>query len=251
MDMERPARTSGSRFATVAWAATVLALLVIPPALSAGQQAGEPAAEPTPPPASEPPAAPPQSGQGSEQQDGGPPAPAPAPAPQPAAAAADEDVAVKSQAKPQAKPAASQTVSVGDNFYSPRSVTINIGDTITWTNNGSADHSATADNGSFDTGVFGPGGSRSHTFTQAGTFDYFCTVHGQAQSGTVTVASSGGGGGGGGGQSEAAAVASEDAAGTSSSLPSTGSETLPPMVVGLLLLLAGLALRFRDWFGPA
>ena len=144
-----------------------------------------------------------------------------------------------------------RTVAAPDYKFAPKNVSIDVGDTITWRNNGVAQHSATANNGSFDTGVFGPGASRSHTFSQAGSFSYFCTVHGQSQSGTVTVASTGGGGGGGGDQSEAAAVASEDAAGSSSSLPSTGSNAIPPMVAGLLLLLAGLSLRLRNWFGPA
>ena len=92
-------------------------------------------------------------------------------------------------------------MSIGDNFYAPESVTINAGDTVTWNNDGAAQHSATADDGSFDTGVFNGGQSRSETFTTAGTISYFCTVHGQAQSGTIKVLSSGGGGGGGSGGS--------------------------------------------------
>jgi plastocyanin len=233
----------------------VLALLVLPPALSTGQE-GAPATDPpgagTVPP--DPPAAPPQGGNGGGAAGGAADdAPQPAAGPEPAETASTVDLAAASQDKEKAKPAGSLTVSVGDNFYSPRSVTIDVGDTVTWSNNGAAQHSATADDGSFDTGVFGPGASRSHTFNSAGTFDYFCTVHGQAQSGTVTVASTGGGGGGGGGggQSEAAAVASDGAAGSSTSLPSTGWNALPPMIVGVLLLLAGFALRLRDWFGPA
>ena len=93
-----------------------------------------------------------------------------------------------------AKVAAVKTVSIGDNFYSPRTISIKVGDTVTWRNDGAAPHSATADGGSFDTGVFNGGQSRSETFSTAGTVPYFCTVHGQAQSGTIEVRSSGGGG---------------------------------------------------------
>jgi LPXTG-motif cell wall-anchored protein len=162
---------------------------------------------------------------------------------------------------PAARFAASMTVSIGDNFYSPKSVSIEVGDTVTWVNNGQAQHSATASDGSFDTGVFGPGGSRSHTFSQAGDFDYFCLVHGTAQSGRITVAaasgggggasssSGGGGAGGGSGPSEASATASPDAAGDSSSLPATGSDALPPLLAGVALLLAGFALRLRERAG--
>ena len=242
------------RLPTVAWAATVLALLVLPPALSTGQGTGTttteaPPAEPTP----LTPADPQQGTGGSGGSGGAAQQPAEEPAPTATTSTDEPDLATASATKrQQAKAAGSLTVSIGDNFYSPRNVTIDVGDTITWRNNGAAQHSATADDGSFDTGVFGPGASRSHKFNSAGSFPYFCTVHGQAQSGTVTVSSGGGGGGGGGGgQSEAAAVASSGAAGSSSSLPSTGSDVLPPMAVGLLLLLAGLALRLRDWFGPA
>jgi plastocyanin len=146
-----------------------------------------------------------------------------------------------------ARASASASVSIGDNFYSPASVSIAVGDTVSWSNNGQAQHSATADDGSFDTGVFGPGVSRSHTFTRAGTFSYYCTVHGQAQSGTVRVLAASGGGSGGGsgpttsatGDSEAAAVASPDAAGTSTTLPATGMAAGVLALVGLALVASG------------
>jgi plastocyanin len=170
-----------------------------------------------------------------EQQIQAEPAPTPPPAPGPTSRSG------KAQAS------ASASVSIGDNFYSPASVSIAVGDTVNWSNNGQAQHSATADAGSFDTGVFGPGASRSHTFTRAGTFSYYCTVHGQAQSGTVRVlAASGGGSGGGGGpttsatgDSEAAAVASPDAAGTSTTLPATGMAAGVLALVGLALVASG------------
>jgi plastocyanin len=154
-------------------------------------------------------------------------------------------------ATPTAQASASASVSVGDNFYSPASVSIAVGDALTWTNNGQAQHSATADDGSFDTGVFGPGASRSHTFTRAGTFSYYCTVHGHVQSGTVRVLAASGGGsdggsGGGGrpttsatGDSEAAAAASPDAAGTSTTLPATGMAAGVLALVGLALIASG------------
>jgi plastocyanin len=198
----------------------------------------EPAADPT-----EPAADPvvelgdaPADAEPAEQQIQAEPAPTPPPAPAPATRSG------------KARASASASVSIGDNFYSPASVSIGVGDTVTWANNGQAQHSATADNGSFDTGVFGPGVRRSNTFTQAGTFSYYCTVHGQAQSGTVRVlAASGGGGSGGGGgptasatgDSEAAAVASPDAAGTSTTLPATGMAAGVLALVGLALVASG------------
>jgi pyruvate/2-oxoglutarate dehydrogenase complex dihydrolipoamide acyltransferase (E2) component len=68
-------------------------------------------------------------------------------------------------------------VTVADFRFSPSSTTIHVGDTITWTNDGPSSHTATARNGGFDTGVLKKGHSASHTFTQPGTFTYFCQIH--------------------------------------------------------------------------
>jgi plastocyanin len=38
-------------------------------------------------------------------------------------------------------------------------------------------HTVTAVDGSFDSGLMNPDGSWSHTFTEAGEFEYFCTPH--------------------------------------------------------------------------
>src|SRR3972149_977747 len=70
--------------------------------------------------------------------------------------------------------------------FVPASVTVSVGDSVTWTNQDGIAHSARADNGSFDTGLFTTG-SRSVSFGQAGTFGYFCAVHPSTMRGTVTV----------------------------------------------------------------
>jgi plastocyanin len=246
-------RRVAGRMQTVGAGMLVLAATVAAPALSAAQQGADPNAEPadpaltTPAPPTAPPGEPAQPEEGAPQDQASEPeqvvseAPAQVTAPQPNAAP-----------EKQAKPAASKSVSVGDNFYAPETVTINVGDTVTWNNDGAAEHSATADDGSFDTGTFPGGQSRSETFTSAGTIPYFCTVHGQAQSGTVRVLSAGGGGGDGGGgtsssgSSEAAAVSSPGAAGSSTSLPATGFGAIVLAAVGMALLGSGSALRHHD-----
>jgi LPXTG-motif cell wall-anchored protein len=241
---------------TVGAGMLVLAATVAAPALSPAQQGADPNAQATEPPLTtpEPPPVTPSE-----------PAPPEQPAPPADEAPASQEVTgvVPPQATatpvPKAAPqkkarlAASKTVSIGDNFYAPETVTINVGDTVTWNNDGAADHSATADDGSFDTGVFGGGQSRSETFTTAGTIPYYCTVHGQAQSGTVRVLAADGGGGGGGGSgasssgtSEADAVASSGAAGSSSSLPATGFGAIFLAAVGFALVGSGSALRRRE-----
>ena len=122
--------------------------------------------------------------------------------------------------------ASSTSVTIQDFFFSPSSVTVSVGDTVTWRNSGQAPHNATANDGSFKTPDLNNGQSGSHTFNSPGTFSYICTIHPNMH-GTVRVLSAGGGGGGGAsssssGTSESSAVASPDAAGTSTTLPMTG-----------------------------
>jgi plastocyanin len=79
------------------------------------------------------------------------------------------------------------TVTVGDNFFNPSSLTIAVGDTVTWQNaSGGMSHNVTANNGSFAS-TTAAAFTFSHTFNAAGTFNYTCTVHGASMSGTITV----------------------------------------------------------------
>jgi plastocyanin len=83
--------------------------------------------------------------------------------------------------------AADQAVSISGFSYSPASVTVNVGDSVTWTNSDAQAHTATADDASWDSGTIGgSGGTGAVTFSTAGTFPYHCTIHPQ-MTGTVTV----------------------------------------------------------------
>ena len=87
-----------------------------------------------------------------------------------------------SQTQPAAEsgssPAAVKGVVVIQNMaFSPSTLTIKVGDKVTWTNQDSVGHSATADDNSFDTGVLAQGQSGSVTFSKAGTYTYHCKVH--------------------------------------------------------------------------
>lgn len=69
-----------------------------------------------------------------------------------------------------------------DACYIPSSVSVGVGETVTWSNDDAAAHTvtsgSTADvNGIFDSGLFMAGATFSHTFDEEGTFDYFCMVH--------------------------------------------------------------------------
>jgi plastocyanin len=92
------------------------------------------------------------------------------------------------------------TVTVGNNVFTPSSLSVPVGTTVTWqwassgvTHNVTFQDQVTSNNRSQ--------GSFPRTFTAAGTFPYLCTIHGAAMSGTITVtaASTGGNGGGSGG----------------------------------------------------
>ena len=248
----------------------VLALSCAVPAISVAQDAGtttdattttgttteptNPVASPTPPdtPSDQPKPKPPE-----------------APPPEPAAGTPSEAASSSGEPSTQlgrgsptdgsgggARKSASASVTMGDLFFSPASVSIAVGDTVTWHNTGQAPHNATADDGSFKTPDLNNGQSASHTFSQAGTFSYICTIHPNMK-GTIRVLSSNGGGGGGGGgasssgssgsaNSEASAVASPDAAGNANTLPMTGMAVGGLALVGFALLALGLIARQAD-----
>ncbi|HET9726457.1 MAG TPA: plastocyanin/azurin family copper-binding protein [Gemmatimonadales bacterium] len=90
-------------------------------------------------------------------------------------------------------------VTVGNNFFSPANLSVATGATVTWSwAMGDVEHQI-----AFVDGAPGSAkqssGTFQRTFGSAGTYSYFCTVHGQAMSGTITVGSGGSTGGTGGG----------------------------------------------------
>jgi plastocyanin len=92
--------------------------------------------------------------------------------------------------------AADQTVTTESLQFQPATVTVEVGDTVTWSNEDGVPHTATADDDSFDTGNIAGGASASQTFATAGSFPYHCEVH-PSMTGTVVVQAAAGGGGGG------------------------------------------------------
>ncbi len=68
-------------------------------------------------------------------------------------------------------------VTVGNNFFSPNDLTIEVGDTVVWTNAaGGPSHDVTADDFSFNS-VTAPGFTFQRTFNTAAEVLYHCTVH--------------------------------------------------------------------------
>ena len=82
------------------------------------------------------------------------------------------------------------TVVMSDMKFAPETINVSVGSTVTWHNLEDKTHTATANDGSWDTGDVGTGGSKSITFTKAGTFKYHCRYHtvlGIGMTGTVIV----------------------------------------------------------------
>ncbi len=72
---------------------------------------------------------------------------------------------------------ATHAVTISDFAFSPATLTVTAGDTVTWTNQDQIGHTATSTTGAFDSGDLAQGDSFSFTFTTPGTYDYLCTPH--------------------------------------------------------------------------
>ncbi len=94
--------------------------------------------------------------------------------------------------------AADHAVAIAGFAFAPPDVTVTVGDTVTWTNSDATAHTATADDGSFDTGTIGANGTGTATFSTAGSFPYHCKIH-SSMTGTITVEAAAGGSGSGSG----------------------------------------------------
>jgi plastocyanin len=62
-------------------------------------------------------------------------------------------------------------------MYNPDNITVNVGTTVAWTNYDGVNHTVTADDGSFDSGIINPGQRFNHTFTEIGRFNYHDKDH--------------------------------------------------------------------------
>jgi amicyanin len=71
--------------------------------------------------------------------------------------------------------------------FSPKTVTVKVGQKITWTNEDSVPHNVTSKSGAkISSPTFNKGGTFSFTPTKAGTIDYVCTIH-PGMEGTIVV----------------------------------------------------------------
>jgi plastocyanin len=84
----------------------------------------------------------------------------------------------------------SAEVEIEDFSYRPDPVTIEEGGKVIWKNRDSVPHTATAADGSFDTGTIEEDKIKSETFKEPGTYEYVCSIHPQMH-GTVEVVAAG------------------------------------------------------------
>ena len=65
-----------------------------------------------------------------------------------------------------------------DNFvFGPQAITVPVGTTVTWTNSDDIPHTAVSTDGVFKSKVMDTDEKFSYTFTKAGTYSYYCSVH--------------------------------------------------------------------------
>jgi plastocyanin len=181
-------------------------------------------------------------------------------------------LAAEGQPAPRSKTPGASASAGGDfpvdmkNFkFSPKTLTVKVGDKVTWSNVTDTAHNVTIPNTGFNKDANKNGDFVSETFDQAGTFDYYCRFHGTksgtGMAGTIKVEASGGSSGSGGTPSSgdtsgsggsngsigstsgSGTPASAATTGSSGSLPSTGADLLVLALLGGDLLLAGLVLR--------
>ncbi len=92
---------------------------------------------------------------------------------------------------PVSKPNPNQVI-MQNTSYNPQTLTIAKGDTVTWVNKDSFDHTVTSGtpghpSGLFDSGNIGPNGTFSYVFNSTGTFPYYCKIHLDKMTGTIIV----------------------------------------------------------------
>ncbi|HEX5478627.1 MAG TPA: plastocyanin/azurin family copper-binding protein [Dehalococcoidia bacterium] len=132
--------------------------------------------------------------------------------------------------------AANGAVTITDDSFSPKSyapnpITVQAGDSVTWTNNGPATHTVTSDPGgalAFDSGNIAAGGTFTQTFSTAGTFTYHCSIH-PGMTGSVIV------------QAAASGGATPAASGASPTVPAGGASPTPATRASSPTPVAGVA----------
>jgi plastocyanin len=92
----------------------------------------------------------------------------------------------QSEAAPSTGGGGGNAVTIQNFAFNPSTIEVAVGTTVTWTNQDTAGHTVTADDGSFDSKTLATGATFQQTFSTAGTFTYHCSIH-TSMKATVTV----------------------------------------------------------------
>jgi plastocyanin len=135
--------------------------------------------------------------------------------------------------------ATEHVVDIRDMAFAPGTLTIAVGDTVTWTNSDSMPHTATSEDDAFDSGNLDQGQSFSFTFNEPGTYEYRCDYHSD-MTGTIVVEAAGQG-------QPAPSAAPTGAANPDTALPGAdGGMQLPTLLMGLGLVVVAISvIRLR------
>jgi plastocyanin len=76
------------------------------------------------------------------------------------------------------QPAAANTAVTIDNFvFGPQTITVPVGATVTWTNKDDIPHTTVSTDAMFKSKVMDTDEKFSYTFSKAGTYPYYCSIH--------------------------------------------------------------------------
>ena len=78
----------------------------------------------------------------------------------------------------------SDEVFIEMNSFSPSSLTVSAGTTITWTNKDAVAHTVTSNSSLFESGSMGKNDKFSFTFSDVGSYPYHCRFH-SGMNGTI------------------------------------------------------------------
>jgi plastocyanin len=87
-------------------------------------------------------------------------------------AAASSSIAANAQPS-----AATAGVKIDNFVFGPQTITVPVGTTVTWTNADDIPHTSVSTEGVFKSKVLDTDEKFSYTFTKAGTYPYYCTIH--------------------------------------------------------------------------
>ena len=74
-------------------------------------------------------------------------------------------------------PAEATEVRMAGSTFAPGTIELKVGDTVTFVNDDEIAHTATADDGAFDSGTMEPGATFEFTAEKAGSISYVCEFH--------------------------------------------------------------------------